>query len=378
MRNKLSALKSGLAEHLFQLFGPRMDQKIVIFESDDWGMIRMASRVAYDAFLKLGYEVDACPYNKNDGLETAHDLEIILDTLDSVRDADGKAAKFTINNIVGNPDFEAIRASDFQQYHWEPFTKTFNRLSSGENVMALYKEGIEKGLIQPQFHGREHIGCERWLRALRANSKKHMLAFDYEMYTVHDKGVPGCNKDFLNAFVPENPQSETIEMRIKDGLKTFEDIWGFKSASIIAPCYTWSPQIEPCLWESGVRLIQGGRVQLIPSVKGESFGKKYHYCGQRNNVGQYYLIRNVHFEPVESPDTDHVDAAMRQLKIAFQHKKPAIIGSHRVNYIGSIHPENQENNIRQLKILLKRIVKAWPDVLFLTSDELLKRKEFQH
>lgn len=379
MKNRLSALKSGLAEHLFQLMGPQFDQKIVVFESDDWGMIRMASKTAYDSFLQLGYEVDRCPYNKNDALEKPSDLETLFDALDSVRDANGNPAKFTINNIVGNPDFDAILASDFQQYYWEPFTRTLERQSSEKSVMALYKEGIGNGLIKPQFHGREHIGYERWLQALRAGSKKLRLAFQYEMYTVHEKGTPSCNKDFLNAFVPESPQNEPINIRIKEGLKTFEDIWGFRSTTIIAPCYTWNSQIEPCLQESGIHLIQGGRVQLVPTENnGQIFIKKYHYCGQKNKIGQHYLIRNVHFEPVESPQTDHVDSAMRQLNIAFKYKKPAIIGSHRVNYIGSIHPENQVSNIRQLKTLLKRIVQTWPDVMFLTSDELAKLKEFQN
>jgi len=51
-------------------------------------------------------------------------------------------------------------------------------------------------------------------------------------------------------------------------------------------------------------------------------------------------------------------------------KKPALISSHRLNYIGYIDENNRKKNLRQLKTLLSEVIKRWPDVEFLTSDQL--------
>lgn len=61
---------------------------------------------------------------------------------------------------------------------------------------------------------------------------------------------------------------------------------------------------------------------------------------------------------------------MGQIEIAFRLKKPAHIGGHRVNYSGHIEPSSREFGLSQLKILLKEIVKEWPDVEFMTAVEL--------
>ena len=50
--------------------------------------------------------------------------------------------------------------------------------------------------------------------------------------------------------------------------------------------------------------------------------------------------------------------------------KPAIISSHRINYIGSLVEENRAYNLSRLNNLLKIILEKWPDIEFMTSDQL--------
>lgn len=364
----IAELKQNIIGNLINIPGYRTKRKIVVFESDDWGMIRMSSKEAYEDFLSKGYEVDKCPYSKNDALETNNDVEQLFEVLQSVRDKNGNPAKFTLNNIIGNPDFKLIKDSNFEQYHWETFITTLDRHPDSNNVFRLYREGIEKGLILPQFHGREHIGFGRWLDALKSGSQRHLDAFNYQMYAVHDKGAPSGNKDYLNSFVPERGYQDVID-RIKEGLDTFETLWGFRSKSIIAPCYTWNSTIESELFKEGVYYFQGGRAQIVPSLD-KKRKIRYHFIGQRNSFNQIYLIRNVEFEPVESIYYDHVNNALKQINSAFKFRKPAIISSHRVNYIGSIHKENQAFGLKLLQILLKKIMEIWPDTIFMSTVEL--------
>ena len=55
---------------------------------------------------------------------------------------------------------------------------------------------------------------------------------------------------------------------------------------------------------------------------------------------------------------------------AFRWDKPAIIGSHRYNYVGSVLPANREQGLKALSTLLEAICSRWPDVCSLTSSEV--------
>jgi hypothetical protein len=131
--------------------------------------------------------------------------------------------------------------------------------------------------------------------------------------------------------------------------------------------------LEKILQENGIKYIQGSNVQLVP-VDDSTYKirKKYHYMGQKNKFNQHYLVRNCLFEPTQSNNPQVVSQILKDIKLAFSHKKPAIIGTHRVNYIGSLNPKNRDNNLRLLQQLLNEIVKKWPDVEFISSDQLGK------
>ncbi len=81
-------------------------------------------------------------------------------------------------------------------------------------------------------------------------------------------------------------------------------------------------------------------------------------------------IRNVFFEPVNDPTKDWTDAALARIQAAFLMKRPAVISTHRVNFVGFIDPKNRENGLVQLEKLLQTVVKKWPDVKFITTNEL--------
>ena len=102
----------------------------------------------------------------------------------------------------------------------------------------------------------------------------------------------------------------------------------------------------------------------------ESIKKKLHYLGQKNKYHQYYLIRNCIFEPSLLKKLDTVDYTLNSIAIALKWNKPAIISSHRINYIGSLQEKNRTDNLLLLNKLIKQILKKWPDVEFMTSNML--------
>jgi len=365
-------LKKIIRRNLLNIPGWSSNRKIVVIESDDWGSIRTSSSDAYHHFLKNGYPVDECPYNSYDSLESNDDMELLFEVLSSVKDKNGNPAVITANNIVANPDFEKIEAVNYQQYFFERFTATLQRYPRHDRVEELYREGIEKQMFIPQFHGREHVNTNRWLHALQNGDKAINLAFKQSMFSVHYERNPLIENTWMEALDGDTAIELSAKAAIiQEGLQLFQSIWGFQSKSFIAPSYIWESSLEAVLAANAVEYIQGMVNQMEPIAKpGYTYKKTYHYQGQRNKHGQRYLIRNAFFEPSGSRGYNWVDDCLHRIETAFRWDKPAIISSHRVNFIGFINPKNREANLPLLLQLLKKIVRRWPDVEFMSSDQL--------
>lgn len=347
--------------------------KIIVIESDDWGSIRIPSKKTYNNLLKKGYVVDKCTYNSNDSLESNEDLELLFEILLSFKDKNGNHPVITANNIVANPDFKKIKESDFEQYYYEPFTETLKRYPAHDRVYNLYKEGISRGIFYPQFHGREHVNIFTWMNALKKKDNIARDIFDYGMFTIHLKNNKSCRKEYLDSFGTHNKEElKKIKENIETGLNLFEKLWGYKSKSFIATCYIWHPKVEEYLYNYGIKHIQSSRIQKIPVMNSEKYKIKRLWTGRKNKFGQIYTCRNVVFEPSENQNNDWITSAMKEIEISFRLHKPAIISSHRVNYIGFINEENRNRNLKFLKELLQRILKKWPDVEFMNSSQLGK------
>lgn len=352
--------------------GWRSPRKLIVFESDDWGTIRSNSLTALQKLSEKGYPVFDGAYCKYDALECNDDLEQLFEVLHSVKDKNGNPAVITANNIVANPDFEKIKAADYQQYYFEPFIDTLKKYPAHDRVFDLYQQGITTGVFWPQYHGREHVNISRWLKALQ-NKKPYMLnAFEYGMFSLHVPMTPHYYNAYMDALDCDSEADLVSTIKIvSDGLAMFEKIWGFPSRSFIAPCYIWHQQHEQALSAMGVNYIQGLPIQHQPIIsEGTKYHKKYHFTGTSNFKGQRYLVRNAFFEPTPYPNVDWVDNCLYRIQTAFRWGKPAIVSTHRVNFIGYLYPENREKNLHQFKLLLQAIVKKWPDVAFVSSDEL--------
>ena len=92
--------------------------------------------------------------------------------------------------------------------------------------------------------------------------------------------------------------------------------------------------------------------------------------GEKNRFGQFYTVRNVNFEPSLMPNKEWISEVLQDVYWAFFWGKPAIINTHRLNFIGSLNEKNRDQNLKLLKEILKKITKRWPEVEFVTSDRL--------
>jgi hypothetical protein len=157
---------------------------------------------------------------------------------------------------------------------------------------------------------------------------------------------------------------------IYEGLHLFRELFGYEAEYFVPPNGPFNNSLNKTLAENGIRYRCASKIQNEPL----GFGKKkkvVHYLGQKEKNGIRYITRNCFFEPSQK-GKDWVDSCLNDIKIAFRWHKPAIISSHRVNYIGALNPVNRDTGLNQLSVLLKQISKNWPDVEFMTTPQFGK------
>lgn len=361
----MSRLKSLISNIHTNLYGKKTPKRIIIIESDDWGSIRIPNTKVFNKLLNSGIPVDKSAYCKYDTLESEEDVSFLLEVLSSVKNKEGKNLILTANFVVANPDFQKIKADNFVHYHNEPISKTYKKLMGHENVLDIVHQGLNQGLIKPQFHGREHVNVPLWLELLQ-NNKDFKLAFELGMWGLSKDVFPSMRKSIQATYDSED--INYCNTSIKDGLMLFKEIFGFHSKSFIANNYIWSSEIEQVLFDSGVRHFQGMKYQLLPLNLDRKRDKRRIYFGQMNKLGMTYGVRNCSFEPIEYGDD--ASKTLRQINTAFLLKKPAIIRTHRINFSGGMCKKTRDKNLKEFKTLLGNIVKKWPDVIFMSSDQL--------
>ena len=369
-------LKSRIAVNLSNIKGWSTKRHIVVIESDDWGSVRMSSIESFERLKTSGIPVDKGHYNVYDALESNKDLEMLFDTLSQFKDSTGRHPVMTGVNVVANPDFEAIRANDFSEYVYEPYTRTCERYPDHDRVYQLWKQGVEERLFVPVLHGREHLNAQFWMRALQGGNASTRIAFKEGVTGIPRKGIGGETvPNFQAAFqidtVDDLPYQKEV---IRTGAELFEKLYGYR-AKFFVPTNGWfNNSLEKDLFDNGVEYIDTAKKQNEPLGNGQ-YKVNTRFIGDKNQYGQIYLTRNCFFEPsangFEMPaNYDWLNYCLKEIEIAFRWHKPATISSHRVNYIGYLHPENREKGLKALGQLLGEIIKRWPDVEFMTSVEL--------
>lgn len=372
-------MKDFIQQAILNFPGFKTKRKIVVIHSDDWGSIRMPS-IKTQNRLNSHDLIDANNgYSHYDTLASVEDLEALFKVLKSVKDKHDNPAVFTANCVLVNPDFERIKKSGFEDYFHEPLSTTFSNYNN-DKALKLWDQGIDEGLFLPQFHGREHLNFPFWMHLLKSGHSGVLEAFDQKVFGVGFLNLPFGQTNLQRAWDIIIPNSQhIIEKAILDGLNLFKEKFGYESKSVIAPNYTWSKVQEELLLKNNVIAFQGMLKQRVSEEMG-----RYSY---ENRFSSYYVNksdgafqrRNIFLEPSLRPKQEWVKNALKRMSISFMMNKPAIIGTHRVNYIGSLNVANRDQNLRLLAQLLGEIVKKWPDVEFLNADQLaiLQMKKFK-
>ena len=366
-------MKQRILNNIKNSWGWKTSRKIVVLSVDDYGNVRLDSAKARENMNKAGLKI-ASRFDAYDALETRRDLEMLYGALSSVKDKNDRYAVFTPFALPCNIDFEKMAENNYENYFHETLPTTYNKLEAKDTdaykgAWNLWKEGIAKGLMVPQFHGKEHLNLKVFEEKLAKKDNELLTSLKNRSYTsISSSGYATINYTAAFDFWEYN-ENERFTKIITEGLDLFEEVYGYRSVHFNPPGGREHPVIHQVLKDAGIKYLDTPLIKKEHQGNG-AYKKSINYTGKKNKLGMIYQVRNVVFEPTDTRGFDWVRYSMKQIETAFFWKKPAIISSHRVNFCGHIDPKNREIGIKSLKELLKKIVEKWPDVEFMAANEL--------
>jgi hypothetical protein len=361
--------KKNLLRFISNIPGWRTKRRIVVIESDDWGSTRFPDIETVNIFKQAGYNVDKCGFSRYDCLETNKDLESLIQMLKSLSEKHDKKICLTMLCNTSNPNFELIKKSNFTQYSGEILSDSISEDSKRDKIINLLKKGRNLGYFDMQYHGREHLNVNRWMRALQQKQPETVFAFQNKVWGQSPRYMPNLEKGFRSTYDLDLIEDLVDQKeQLLSGIEEFNQLYSFYPSYFVAPNGPFHKDLEIELSKNGIGQIGMSKIQKMPIGNG-NYKKRFHWLGKELKSGLTVITRNVIFEPM-SAVSGNIETVIKDIDIAFALNKPAIISTHRANYVEGIDQKNRESGLNKLELLLCSVIKKWPDIEFMTSSQL--------
>ncbi len=349
--------------------GARTNRRIVVFDIDDYGNVRLHSKQARNNLEKAGLNARS-RFDEVDAMETNDDFDALFEVLRKVKDKHGNPAKFTAYALPANINFEEMIESKFRSYTYELLPETLNKLGHNHcKVMDYWRQGIREGLIQPEFHGREHLHVKTIMEKLKRGDRDVLTCFENRSLARISSG-PFRHVSWNCAFDFELfDENRELSLIIDDGLKAFQRVFDLKPTVFCAPGASSHHVLLEAASRREIKYVESQLIQREHQGAGKT-RTVLNYTGKRTTHNVRHIVRNCVFEPNDPTFSDWVGFGLAQIEAAFRWRKPAVISSHRVNFCGHIDETNRKNGLSQLNELLVQIVRRWPDVEFMSTAEM--------
>jgi len=235
-------------------------------------------------------------------------------------------------------------------------------------------QAVSDGVLWPEYHGLWHVAPEALTALWREGDR---LVREHVMRNSRPAGlVSATGRRLLSEYLMHHPHTGKLTPRptseqtrtIQRGVAVFEKTFGRPPSATVAPHYLWTVDTERAWAAASIRVIQGANRRAMQNGWLRCLAVTRLASGCMSATGLTYLARNCRFEPALFGDT--ADSTFRSVQQAIGLKRPAIIGSHRINFSSRIIPERRDRTLRELTALLQRVRSTWPDVRFMTSAEL--------
>lgn len=356
---------------LLNINGWHTTKKYVVIVSDDWGGIRNSSNETRQNLIRLGLNMEDNRFDKYDTLESNEDLDELFNVLLKYEDCKGNHPVFSAITNVANPDFEKIKAGDFRSYFYEKMDVTLANTENSDKVLDYYKKGIELNIFRPELHGREHLQVNWLMQDLQNRNSLIFKSFENKYWYLSQEYIEDHKRRWYGAaFDVANADDIFLhEQIIADSTQLFSSLFGYNSIYFTPPAGIYNDKLEKKMFACGIKLIDVPIKQKMP-LGNNKYKLKIHYTGQSSSSGLHYLIRNALFEPNLFGCNEAVDVCMSAMETNFRLNLPVIISNHRTSFVGGIDLKNREMGLKSFDLLLKKMLKKWPDIEFVSPSNL--------
>ena len=315
---------------------PVLRRPVLIIESDDWG---------------AGPVEQACALGK---------IAVILTKF---TDRDGRRPVMTLGMILAEADGGKILSSGSYQ------RRKISTHTHGPLLDAI-RGGVEARVFSIQLHGMEHL----WPPALLTASKTDTAVIAWlnggQESVTEDLPSPLQSRWVDGSVLPAGRlDQKAVHHAVQEEVGAFIDIFGITPSVVVPPTFIWNEDVEKAWAEEGITVVvtPGRRFETRDSEGSPVASGATFYNGQAAENGLVYLVRNVYFEPSFGHTAiQAVAALLSKTRLG----RPTLFETHRFNFLGT--EEQNRQALAELERLFQMAVEDYPDVAFLSSEELAR------
>lgn len=318
---------------------PVLKHPVLIIESDDWG---------------------AGP------LRQAHQLERIMTVLAAHSNLRGQKPVMTLGIVLSVPDGGRMLSEEFCRYYRKGLA-----LPEFADVLTVMKRGAGSGVFALQLHGEEHYWPAALLSSVQASPA--LAAWSNGAEPAATEALPAALQSrWIDASVLPSTALAMQDIRAAAlaEVESFRSIFGAVPKVAVPPTFVWNDAVEAAWSEAGVEFVvtPGRRFEARDARGNPVPGGPPLTNGAAGNAGVTYLVRDDYFEPARGHSA-------KQALAAFGAKtrlgRPTLLETHRANFLGDA--DIAEAAVRELDRLIALVLRTFPEVLFLSTEELAVR-----
>jgi len=314
---------------------------VLIFESDDWGP-------------------------DIDGRQAGALLEI-KKVLENFQDDKGRHPVMTLGMVLAIPDSQRMLEDDLQTYHRSLLSE-----ASSKQMLDVIQQGIAKGVFSVQLHGMEHFWPNALMVALK-NSPELQKWIAKDVLKTEDLPSSLQSRWTDASSLPSTPHSDAhIKKAVSDEVAMFVSIFGSIPTVVVPPTFVWDERVEKAWGKENINvLVTPGRRYIARDGEGglvvdaNSQSSNAYYNGMKTLTKMTSIVRDNYFEPMLGHTADQSLAAIEEKKIL---GRPALLEMHRFNFTGE--GEERVASLDEIRRLLEKVMKSYPDVVFLSTEQL--------
>jgi hypothetical protein len=358
--------------------------KAVVLESDDWGLCAwspddQAHRVLTDT---PAFRSPAGRLYGRSTLESAADVNRLVETLLEFRGGDGFPPVWQANTVVAAPDYARLEPPLFEVPSM-PVLELPAAPSRWQRpgLWEAVRSACESGVWWPELHGFHHLPEQAWLTALRRNESDARRAFEQQS--------PVCEAVEAGGEFDASEPAALKREHLSRAIEIFTRLFGRAPSSFCPPDYRWDDAFEAEAERLGVTLWQGRAERArraLPRLRRLMRGLSW----RASSGARFYMPARIAFEPRgnpappphrAAPGDDGDDGARVRLGVADAHRRaraawsagrPAVVSTHRLNY-AHLDPAWSDAGRGALRDLLRRL--AGDGAVFLTDAEVRQIQE---